>query len=83
MTFLEAKDELKRLAEGSYHSIRYELVEYASGAFENECYLYLDPRISVSARTWKTALDEMKIKLGLCKEIDLTEAPREEKEKEE
>lgn len=82
MTFLEAKDELKKLAKGKMHSITYELTEHASGAFENRCELYIDPRISSEGKTWKEALDKMRIKLGGCGEIDLSESPDEEMKEE-
>jgi hypothetical protein len=83
MKFSEAKDELKKLAKGKMHSITYELIEYASGAFDTRCDLYIDSRISSSGTIWKDALDKIRIKLGGCGEVDLTEAPGEEKGKEE
>jgi hypothetical protein len=81
---MTAKDELKKLANGKYHQIRYELTEYSSGMIEVNCCLYIDPKISSIGKTWKDALNKMKINLGLSElKIDPNEAPREEKEKEE
>jgi hypothetical protein len=79
MTFLEAKDELKKLAEGKFHSIEYKLTEYKSGRLENECELYIDPCISTSGLTWREALDKMKQTLGIKTEVDLSEIPGEER----
>jgi len=84
MDFMAAKAELKKLANGKYHTIRYWLTEFASGKLEAECELYIDPQISSLGPTWEEALNKIKIKLGLgVKEIDLSEIPGEEKEKEE
>ena len=80
MRFLEAKDELKKLAGGKYHNIGYELTEDRTGGLRAECHLYIDPRISSHGKTWEDALNKMKIELGLDEfEIDLSEVPEEEK----
>jgi hypothetical protein len=79
MTFKEAKDELKKLAKGKYHAIRYELVEYSSGKIETECWIYIDPRISVSTTNWKDALTKMEMILEPLK-ADPSEIPGEELE---
>lgn len=65
MTFKEAKDELKRLAKGRYHSIEYDLTEYSNGKLEAGCRLYIDPKISVRASTWSEGLSMMKEKLEM------------------
>lgn len=74
MTFTEARNEMKKLARGKYYSIAYALSEFSSGSLEVECYLYLDPRISVTAQTWDLALALMKQKLGLIP-VDSSEFP--------
>lgn len=43
MTFQEAKAKLKEVSNGRYHSIGYELTEFAAGGFETECSVYIDP----------------------------------------
>ena len=78
MTFKEAKDQLKNLANGRYHAIQYQLVEYASGSLEVECYLYIDPRISVTASNWKDGLSKMRMLLNPLQKVDLSEMPEEE-----
>ncbi len=83
MTFLEAKAELKKMANGRFHDITYELREYSSGINEAKCEVYIDPRLSASGATWNEALTKMRFKLGDKPQADLTEAPGEEKEKEE
>lgn len=60
MKFIDAKNKLKKLASGKYHSIGYNLTEFADGGLDAKCSLYIDPRISVSATTWKEALGKMK-----------------------
>lgn len=80
MTFMEAKNELKTLANGKYHNIGYELTEDRRGGLEAQCHLYIDPKISSHGKTWKEALKKMRIELGLDKsDIDLFEAPGEER----
>lgn len=85
MKFWEAKEELKRLANGRYHAIQYQLTEYRGGALEVECYLYLDPRISVTGSNWEDALSKMRLMLKPPQKVDLAEAPEAElvEEKEE
>ena len=84
MTFNEAKSELKKLAEGKYHNISYELTEDRRGGLEAQCHLYIDPRISSHGKTWEDALKKMRVELGLeALEVDLSEAPGEEIRKEE
>ena len=42
MKFSEAKEKLKRIADGKYHSLAYELTETRAGKLETACRLYLD-----------------------------------------
>ena len=78
MKFKEAKDELKSLANGRYHSLSYELTEFTRGRLEAECSLYIDSRISVRGSTWQEAFIKMKIALGGESKVDSSEAPGEE-----
>lgn len=73
MKFLEAKDRLKVLAKGRYHSLSYELTELKSGDLRVKCWAYVDPSISTEGSNWKDVLIEMQIKL-----IDSSETPDEE-----
>ena len=57
MKFQEAKDRLNELAEGRYHSIQYELTDYATGKTESSVRLYVDPGISVTRSTFAEALE--------------------------
>jgi len=79
MNFITAKNKLKKLANGKYHSITYELNEYSNGKLETKCYLYIDPGISLKAPTWTEAFAKLEKYLPI---IDLTEAPTEEEKKE-
>jgi len=80
MTFLEAKAELKEIARGEYHSVRYEVTEYASGGEEVDCYVYIHDYGSEQGGTWREALDKMRKKCGLEPRVstDPGEAPAEE-----
>lgn len=78
MTFKEAKDKLRELAQGRYHAIEYELTEYAHGGLKAGCRLYIDPNTSTKWQpTWEMAFDELQKVLNPPKldNIDLTEAP--------
>ena len=84
MQFTDAKNKLKELANGKYHSITYELNEYSNGKLETKCYLYIDPYICFKAPTWAEAFAKLEKYLHLQPSIiDLTEAPIEEEGKEE
>ena len=78
MTFREAKDELKKLARGSYHSIRYEITEDQEGELRVECWLYIDPSISTFATTWLQALTLIREKLNRTTDVSILESPGEE-----
>jgi len=84
MQFTDAKNKLKELANGKYHSITYELTEYSNGKLETKCHLYIDPHISFLASTWREAFTKLEEYLHPKPSIiDLTEAPIEEEGKEE
>ena len=78
MTFEQARDKLKRLANGRYYCIQYGLVEFASGGVEAKCHLYIDPRISINAPNWTNALAQIEMKLNLQLKVDPSEFPGEE-----
>jgi hypothetical protein len=40
--FLRAKDRLRELAKGRYHSVQYELTEYSSGKLAESCRLVVE-----------------------------------------
>jgi len=63
MKFSEAKDRLKELAGGRYHSIHFEMSEYTTGEQETECWLYIDDRCSVKGQTWEQAFCKMEERL--------------------
>jgi len=78
MKFEEAKDKLKSLAGGRYHSLSYELTEFSGGGLRVKCWAYVDPRIATEGPNWKDALVKMEIELKGESEVDLSEAPNEE-----
>ena len=76
-TFEQARAELKEIAGGQYRSLRYELTEDGEQVKQIECRCYVDPSMSTEAKTWREALDEMKIALdpALAKPLTADEAP--------
>ena len=75
MKFLEAKDRLKVLAKGRYHSLSYELTESKEGQLRVKCWVYVDPRISVTSSNWEDALGKIGIELKSESQVDSSEAP--------
>ena len=75
MTFKDAKKELKKLADGKYHSMNYELTEYRNGDQRTQCLVYGDGYSWFSAPTWEEALAKLRKAMGLSNGIDETEAP--------
>lgn len=55
MTFKQAKKKLKKIADGQYHSIKYELTEFQDGSQESECNLYIHGGQHNYAATWDLA----------------------------
>lgn len=56
MTFKEAKEKLKALANGRYHTIEFSLTEHHDGEIEPRCTLYVaDIDSRPSGRTWEEA----------------------------
>jgi hypothetical protein len=55
MTFQEAKEKLKGIANGRYHSLSYELTEYAGGGQQPECLVYIDQYKHHKGLTWEEA----------------------------
>jgi hypothetical protein len=42
--FQEAKDQLKKLAKGKYHTVSYELIELQDGSQETYCCMYINDK---------------------------------------
>ena len=59
MTFQEAKDKLKTIANGRYHSIAFDLTEYESGELAAECSLYVNDSTHYRGPTWEAAFIAM------------------------
>lgn len=55
MKFSEAKDKLKELAKGKYHSLTFDFSEYSSGKIESQCRLYISEHGSKEGSTWEEA----------------------------
>ncbi len=60
MNFKEAKDKLKKLAKGEYHSIKYEITEYNGGELRQECSVYIAGRGWCEERTWELAFKSLR-----------------------
>ena len=65
MLYMEAKDRLKVLAAGTYHSIGFTLTEYMEGNQATSCYLYINPNITATAPTWGEAFMKLEHDLGI------------------
>ena len=63
-----AKGQLKKLADGEYHSLTYELSEYSSGRRESTCKVYIDRYDYATAPTWDDALQKMRDNVKARKE---------------
>jgi hypothetical protein len=73
MKFFEAKEELKKLAGGEYHSICYELTEYSSGSLDMKCSMYVHGyQHTDGCDTWEEALANMAKQMGKADPIEAT-----------
>lgn len=71
MTFKQAKKKLKKIANGKYHSITYELTEHHTGDMAAKCTLYIDGYgVFHNGKTWELAFSSLE-----TTEPDLKEAP--------
>ncbi len=59
MKFQKARKELKILAEGKYHSIKYELITSDTGKVRQECLVYIEGLPWLKGTTWHEALDRV------------------------
>jgi len=73
MKFIEAKEKLKIIAKGKYHSLRYELTEHTDGEQVVRTALYIDGLDHFSGPTWEDAF--RRIEEGTPPVADLTGAP--------
>jgi hypothetical protein len=55
MTFQEAKDKVKELANGKYHGLSIELNEFSSGEQRVECSIYITDESWYKGPTWEDA----------------------------
>jgi hypothetical protein len=55
MTFQQAKDKVKRLAEGKYHGISFELNEFSTGEQRIECSIYIADETWYKGSSWEGA----------------------------
>jgi len=64
MTFKNAYKELKKLANGRYHCIDFELTTYSNGDRETRCGVYIDQTEWFFRTTWKDALEALRAHLA-------------------
>lgn len=55
MTFTEAENKLKEIANGRYHALAFEKSNYSSGRSETDCRLYIADEGWHSGHTWDEA----------------------------
>jgi hypothetical protein len=73
MQFQEAKDRLKKLAKGEYHTLSYEFTEAREGEFNTFCRIYIhdkDGGKSGMGQTFGQAFDELEEKLEEIPDIE-------------
>lgn len=75
MTFKEAKDELKKIAEGEYHSLTYELTEFRPDELETHIRAYVHGYSSGEGTTFRAALNDLKRQMGLPYETEVAPIP--------
>jgi len=76
MTFLEAKEEVKQLANGRFHAVVYELSEHQDGTLEQTCSVYVDGQNWQVYHTWEEAISMMRKALGISN-YDFADQPGE------
>jgi len=55
-----AKGQLKKLAKGKAHAIKYDVMEYTSGSIGITCYVYIAGYDYSDGPTWDEALNAMR-----------------------
>jgi len=64
MNFSEAKQKLKGLAKGDYHSLKYTETISHTGETSTLCEVYINGRHSRSGETWESAIAKMERKIN-------------------
>lgn len=64
MTISEAKSVLMRLAEGKYHSMKYEISDHGRGNFIQHCQVYLPDHGWFEGAHWDAALQQLADKVN-------------------
>lgn len=59
MNIGEAKDQLKLMAKGDYHTVTYEFGDFGDGHTEQKCSVYINGQNFHIDKTWEEALDSM------------------------
>lgn len=60
MNFQQAKEELRELAKGEFHQVRFSLTEFHDGEQRQECEVYIDGEGFFSAPTFRQSLNLLK-----------------------
>jgi hypothetical protein len=68
MTFKEAREKLKRIADGRYCSLSYKESHSSSGDLEVECAVYIGGHSFYRGPTWETAFELLRLGLKLNQE---------------
>ena len=73
MKFQTAKDRLKKMAKGKYHTVRYELNETMEGNLDTRCWLYIGDAYGVkdaAGNTFRECFDQLEKRIEEIPEID-------------
>jgi hypothetical protein len=82
MTFEEAYEEMKKLADSTpitkgYFVLQYAITDYGNGKLEAKCDVYMNGFNYEHGKTWREAIDKMKYAVTQPMP-DLGEAPKED-----
>ncbi len=67
MQFLEAKRIVKKMAQGDYHSVTFELVEFCGerDALKTTCTVYINKYQHHSGSTWQEAINKLNLEISM------------------
>jgi len=72
MTFQEARERLKKLANGRYYTITFSLSEHSSGKVNTEVWLYVDKgKSSNYVKNFDIAFAELEQELGMAENEEI------------
>lgn len=71
MDFKQAKDKLKVIAAGRYHSVNYDITEDSSGEISQQCTLYIDGLTHYTGGSWDEVFSKLEYSVAPVREIEI------------